>query len=161
MERRPEGGTGFAISFYQIPLSFRDREDRARQNEIRVEVLNDTLKNLAYLTDLLPETVYDLRVLAFVESFLHPGRFYRGPASLPRRVFVGEKCDPAQAFSKVHEVLEINAGIVAGLVVTVTTLVLLDAVNASDIGMVQLCKRLRLTLEPREALVNRCVDVRF
>eukprot|EP00095_Tigriopus_kingsejongensis_P007719 maker-scaffold162_size295716-snap-gene-0.11 protein:Tk07719 transcript:maker-scaffold162_size295716-snap-gene-0.11-mRNA-1 annotation:"domain-containing protein" len=53
---------------------------------------------------------------------------YQGPMSHARRIFVGRECDPHQAFSKVHDVLEFNAGIVAGIICTAISLVLLALV---------------------------------
>ncbi|TRY71536.1 hypothetical protein TCAL_12498, partial [Tigriopus californicus] len=124
--RRPDQDS--AIKYYKILLNHRDRRDQMRTEEIHVEIVNDTLKNVAFLSNLTTESIYDLRIVAFVESFIHPGKLYQGPTSHARRIFVGRECDPHQAFSKVHDVLEFNAGIVAGIICTATSLVLLALV---------------------------------
>ena len=65
-------------------------------------MMNDTEKNVVFLTNLTADTTYDLSVSAFVASQILPGQFYEGPSSIPRRVPVGRECDPHQAFSKVQ-----------------------------------------------------------
>ena len=77
------------------------------------------------MNNLTMESIYDLSISAFVESSLEPGTFYEGPPSIARRVLIGRQCDPHQAFSKVPYSLEYNAGIIAGIICTATSLILL------------------------------------
>lgn len=86
--------------------------------------MNETLRYVAYLTNLTTNSRYDLSVAAFVASHLKPGSFYKSPNSPSRRVYVDLECDPHQAFSKVpYEIFEYNAGIMVGIIATVSILV--------------------------------------
>ncbi len=151
--RRPGSGDGEGsllasssrnapIKFYKIKLRVRGGRDAVaarawtasedpasfmpRDTEIHVEVMNDTVRNVAFLPNLTSGAIYDLSVSAFVASHAHPGVTYEGPSSIARRVLVGRECDPMlQAFSKVPYIFEYNAGIVAGVVSTATSLVLI------------------------------------
>jgi hypothetical protein len=87
--------------------------------------MNDTIRNVAFLPNLTSDTIYDLSVSAYVSSHVHQGVNYEGPSSIARRILVGRECDPHQAFSKVPYMFEYNAGIVAGVVCTATSLVLI------------------------------------
>ena len=98
---------------------------RTRSEVITHDVLNDTRRFEAVLPNLTEDSTYDLRVAAVVKSQVRPGDYYEGPSSVTRRVLVGRQCDPHQAFSKVPHVLEYNAGIIAGVICTAATLVLI------------------------------------
>jgi len=64
-----------------------------------VEVVNDTLRNVAFLANLTSDSVFEVRVSAHVASAVHVGRVYEGPLSTPRSVYVGRECDPHQVGS--------------------------------------------------------------
>lgn len=119
--RRPEI-TFDSVKFYRIYLL---SIDGLRSNqELTVEVMNETLRYVAYLTNLTTNSRYDLSVAAFVESHLKRGIFYKSANSPSRRVYVDLECDPHQAFSKVpYELFEYNAGIMVGIIATVSILV--------------------------------------
>jgi len=119
--RRPEI-TFDSIKFYRIYLH---SIDGLRSNqELTVDVMNETLRYVAFLTNLTTNSRYDLSVAAFVASHLHPGVFYQSSSSPSRRVYVDLECDPHQAFSKVpYELFEYNAGIMVGIIATVSILV--------------------------------------
>ena len=128
--RRPDDDdNNNRIAYYKLRLKAVDPTSRTRDREIRVDVVNDTYKHVAYLSNLTTDAAYDLTLVAFVESAVNDGSFYDGPPSQPRRVFVGKRCDPLQAFSKVpggapgYKVLEYNAGILAGVIGTASILV--------------------------------------
>ncbi len=72
------------------------------EDVVAVDVMNDTLRNVAFLSNLSSDSLYDLTVSASVDSAVSRGRLYRGPDSLPRRVFVGRECDPHQVQNKLH-----------------------------------------------------------
>ena len=112
----------FQVKFYRIYLT---SLDGLRSNqELTVDVMNETLRYVAYLTNLTTNSRYDLSVAAFVASHLKPGSFYKSPNSPSRRVYVDLECDPHQAFSKVpYEIFEYNAGIMVGIIATVSILV--------------------------------------
>jgi len=102
-----------------------------KQESLRVDVVNDTLRNVAFLSNLTSDSVYEVKVSAHVASAAYAGKIYRGPASTPRTVYVGKECDPHQAFSKVPSLQPLptmpmgyNAGIIAGVICTTTGLVM-------------------------------------
>jgi len=136
--RRPEV-TFDHVKFYRIYLTSLDGH-RSNQ-ELTVDVMNETLRYVAYLTNLTTNSRYDLSVAAFVESHLKPGTFYKSPNSPSRRVYVDLECDPHQAFSKVpYEIFEYNAGIMVGIIATVSILV-------SIILLLLVCKKHRPSYE--------------
>ena len=97
----------------------------ARSNqELTVEIMNETLRYVAFLTNLTTNSRYDLSVAAFVESHLKSGKYYKSQSSPNRRVYVDLECDPHQAFSKVpYEIRDLDAGIMVGIIATVSILV--------------------------------------
>lgn len=144
--RRPEV-TYDGIQFYRIHL--RSIDGVRRDQELSVEVMNETLRYVAYLSNLTTQSRYDLSVSAFVESHLRPGVFYQSRASSSKRVYLGRECDPLQAFSKVpHEIFEYNAGILVGIIATASVLLLI-------LILILVCKKHRpqyetIALTPRK-----------
>ena len=58
--------------------------------------MNETLRYVAFLTNLTTNSRYDLSVAAFVESHLKSGKYYKSQSSPNRRVYVDLECDPHQ-----------------------------------------------------------------
>ncbi|XP_040572850.2 putative receptor-type tyrosine-protein phosphatase mosPTP-1 isoform X2 [Lepeophtheirus salmonis] len=110
------------IKYYQI--RFRSR-DGSHEEEIRIDVVNDTKRNLASLSNLTTQSVYEFSVIAVVSSKIDPVKTYAGPPSPIKRVYVYGECDPHQAFSKVPYQFEYNAGILSGIICTAASLILI------------------------------------
>ena len=123
--RRPRNSRD-KIAYYELRLrpSNNVNGGGGGDRRLKVDVVNDTFKHVAYLSNLTSDAAYDLTLTAFVESAVNAGSFYRGPSSHARKVYVGKRCDPLQAFSKVpgYVLLEYNAGITAGVVGTISLL---------------------------------------
>jgi hypothetical protein len=108
------------IKIKKFPFSLGARSNQ----ELTVEIMNETLRYVAFLTNLTTNSRYDLSVAAFVESHLKSGKYYKSQSSPNRRVYVDLECDPHQAFSKVpYEIRDLDAGIMVGIIATVSILV--------------------------------------